>query len=81
MHCIVLMNVLMNCLHQFKLHRYIKLSSPTLNNVAVIGCILVYLSVICLGLDDATINSDYFTGMCMVSVLSLFRSYLAPYST
>ncbi|KAI0240330.1 Gamma-aminobutyric acid type B receptor subunit 1 [Lamellibrachia satsuma] len=52
-------------LHNRKL-KYIKLSSPTLNNVAVVGCILIYVSVIFLGFDDATIHRRYFATICMV---------------
>ncbi|CAB0001749.1 unnamed protein product, partial [Nesidiocoris tenuis] len=37
--------------------RYIKLSSPKLNNVAGVGCVLVYTAVILLGLDSATLPS------------------------
>ncbi len=51
----------------FLLRRYIKLSSPKLNNVAVIGCILVYVAVILLGFDDATLSVTYFPAMCTVS--------------
>lgn len=32
--------------------RYIKMSSPHLNNLIIIGCMLTYLSVIFLGLDS-----------------------------
>ena len=48
--------------------RYIKLSSPKLNDVAVIGCILVYVAVILLGFDDATLHIAYFPAMCTVSI-------------
>ena len=49
--------------------RYIKLSSPKLNNVAVIGCIFVYLAVIVLGMDDLTLEAEYFI-VCSVSYSS-----------
>lgn len=32
--------------------RYIKMSSPHLNNLIIVGCILTYTSVIFLGLDS-----------------------------
>ncbi|KAG8242242.1 Receptor ligand binding region [Homalodisca vitripennis] len=41
----------------FRRLKYIKLSSPRLNNMAVVGCILVYTAVILLGLDHATLPS------------------------
>ena len=47
--------------------RYIKLSSPKLNNVAVNGCILVYLAVILQGLDNNTVEHHVFPYVCSVS--------------
>ncbi|XP_033742389.1 gamma-aminobutyric acid type B receptor subunit 2-like [Pecten maximus] len=44
--------------------RYIKLSSPTLNNVAVGGCILVYGGVMLLGFDDRRIRQDQYPVFC-----------------
>jgi hypothetical protein len=32
----------------------------------VVGCILVYLAVISLGLDDALLNDKYFPVVCTV---------------
>jgi len=48
--------------------RSIKLSSPRLNNMAAVGCGLVYGAVILLGLDDATLpDSDgYYPTVCKV---------------
>ncbi|XP_013382265.1 gamma-aminobutyric acid type B receptor subunit 2 [Lingula anatina] len=46
--------------------RYIKLSSPKLNNVAVIGCILVYSAVLLLGFDDGTLSSKLYPTVCTV---------------
>ena len=51
-----------------ELSRYIKLSSPRLNNMAVVGCILVYMAVILLGLDHATLPTNtHFSVVCTVS--------------
>ncbi|XP_066965096.1 LOW QUALITY PROTEIN: gamma-aminobutyric acid type B receptor subunit 2 [Macrobrachium rosenbergii] len=45
--------------------KYIKLSSPRLNNTTVVGCILVYTAVILLGFDHATLPSPhYFPVIC-----------------
>lgn len=48
--------------------RSIKLSSPRLNNMAAVGCGLVYGAVILLGLDDATLSDSdgYFPTVCKV---------------
>ncbi|XP_042863998.1 uncharacterized protein LOC122248198 [Penaeus japonicus] len=45
--------------------KYIKLSSPRLNNTTVVGSVLVYTAVILLGLDHATLPSPrYFPVVC-----------------
>ncbi|XP_036364248.1 uncharacterized protein LOC115218300 [Octopus sinensis] len=44
--------------------KYIKLSSPILNNVAVIGCILVYLALMLLGFDEKTMRRDHYPFVC-----------------
>ncbi|XP_074651672.1 uncharacterized protein LOC141906324 [Tubulanus polymorphus] len=48
----------------FRKLKYIKLSSPKLNNVAVIGCILVYKAVILLGFDDRNLYASTFPVFC-----------------
>ncbi|XP_078603230.1 gamma-aminobutyric acid type B receptor subunit 2-like [Branchiostoma floridae x Branchiostoma japonicum] len=44
--------------------KYIKLSSPKLNNVIVIGCILVYCGVILWGADGSHVPADAFPLLC-----------------
>ncbi|KAH9505704.1 Gamma-aminobutyric acid type B receptor subunit 2 [Bulinus truncatus] len=55
--------------------KYIKLSSPMLNNVAVVGCILVYLAVIMLGLDDRTLSEEVFPIICTVRAFLLAAGF------
>lgn len=48
--------------------RYIKLSSPKLNNIAIAGTILFYGAVFLLGIDHATLlHESSFPIICMVS--------------
>lgn len=54
----------------FPTNRYIKLSSPKLNNVAVVGCILVYMAVIMLGVDDRSLADEAFPIVCSVGDLA-----------
>ncbi|XP_071833059.1 gamma-aminobutyric acid type B receptor subunit 2-like [Apostichopus japonicus] len=51
-------------------HRFVKLSSPRLNNVIIVGCILVYLSVCSLGLNLDFQNGEnrHFKQFCMLRV-------------
>ncbi|KAI8495448.1 hypothetical protein Bbelb_269030 [Branchiostoma belcheri] len=44
--------------------KYIKLSSPKLNNVIVIGCVLVYCGVILWGADGSHVPADAFPVLC-----------------
>ncbi|XP_054709345.1 gamma-aminobutyric acid type B receptor subunit 2-like [Uloborus diversus] len=45
--------------------KFIKLSSPNLNNFVVVGCVLVYIAVILLGMDHGTLASDdHFPVIC-----------------
>ncbi|XP_052799052.1 gamma-aminobutyric acid type B receptor subunit 2-like [Mya arenaria] len=48
----------------FREHRYIKMSSPNLNNIIIVGCILTYLSVFLLGTDGGVINIKYLRYIC-----------------
>lgn len=48
----------------FILNRYIKMSSPYLNNLIIIGCIFTYASVIILGLDSKLTSVDAFPYLC-----------------
>ncbi|XP_065340349.1 gamma-aminobutyric acid type B receptor subunit 2 isoform X1 [Cloeon dipterum] len=63
---IVLATVFLGFNLYFRKLKYIKLSSPRLNNIAVVGCILVYTAVILLGLDHATLpaGGTYFANVC-----------------
>ncbi|XP_059055510.1 gamma-aminobutyric acid type B receptor subunit 2 [Achroia grisella] len=64
----------------FNLHyskrRSIKLSSPRLNNMTLIGCVLVYTAVALLGLDNATLPSYVpFSAMCTGRVYILSAGF------
>ncbi|XP_066594696.1 LOW QUALITY PROTEIN: uncharacterized protein GABA-B-R3 [Prorops nasuta] len=61
----------------FRKHKSIKLSSPRLNNMAAVGCGLVYGAVILLGLDHATLpDSDgYFPAICTARVYLLSAGF------
>lgn len=48
--------------------RYIKMSSPYLNNLIIIGCILTYTSVILLGLNSGLTSENNFPYICAVCI-------------
>jgi hypothetical protein len=47
--------------------RLIRLSSPSLNNVVVAGCIVCYVAAILFGLDDANPKTAPVVAVCHVS--------------
>ncbi|KAG8182613.1 hypothetical protein JTE90_021749 [Oedothorax gibbosus] len=49
----------------YRKFKFIKLSSPNLNNFVIVGCILVYIAVILLAMDHGTLLSDnHFSIVC-----------------
>nr|XP_006813974.1 PREDICTED: gamma-aminobutyric acid type B receptor subunit 2-like [Saccoglossus kowalevskii] len=51
---------------KFRKHRYIKMSSPFLNNLIIIGGIICYSYIYLLGLDGININDRTFENICTV---------------
>ena len=54
--------------------RQIKMSSPNLNNLIIVGCLLCYSSVIILGLDSSLTSEPAFRYICTVKVLPFCAS-------
>ena len=57
----------------FFFFRYIKMSSPNMNNLILIGGILAYVSVFLLGTDTSMMSEASFPVMCIVSILQEFH--------
>ena len=51
----------------YRKHRYIKMSSPNLNNAIILGCVLNYMSIFVFGLDSGLLSSQNFATLCAVS--------------
>lgn len=43
------------------------MSSPNMNNMIMIGCLLSYLGVILLGTDGGLVRPEHYPSMCSVS--------------
>ncbi|XP_013415617.1 gamma-aminobutyric acid type B receptor subunit 2 [Lingula anatina] len=56
---------------KYRHHRYIKMSSPNMNNVIVIGCILTYSAVPMLGLDGSLTSPERLPYICVGRCWSL----------
>lgn len=65
---IVLATVFLTINIRFRNQRYIKMSSPYLNNLIIVGCMLTYTSVILLGMDSGFTSVDNFPYICAVSI-------------
>lgn len=59
---------------KYRNQRYIKMSSPQLNNLIIIGCMLTYTSIIFLGLDSG-LSSIGKTHIYLVLVKFLVKFY------
>ncbi|KAJ8045808.1 Gamma-aminobutyric acid type B receptor subunit 2 [Holothuria leucospilota] len=49
-------------------HRFVKLSSPNMNNLIVAGCVLIYASICILGLDVVHPRIDRIRAYCMLRI-------------
>ncbi|KAK6634896.1 hypothetical protein RUM44_000143 [Polyplax serrata] len=59
----------------FRNQRYIKMSSPYLNNLIIIGCMLTYSSVIFLGLDSQLTSVEAFPYVCTARAWLLMSGF------
>ncbi|XP_055677192.1 gamma-aminobutyric acid type B receptor subunit 2 isoform X2 [Lutzomyia longipalpis] len=59
----------------YRNQRYIKMSSPHLNNLIIIGCMLTYLSVIFLGLDSGLSSIAAFPYICTARAWLLMAGF------
>ncbi len=60
---------------KFRNERHIKMSSPNMNNLIIIGCILTYVSVILLGLDSNLAAEESFPYICTARAWVLMSGF------
>ncbi|XP_038105232.1 gamma-aminobutyric acid type B receptor subunit 2 isoform X1 [Culex quinquefasciatus] len=72
---IVMASVFLAVNIKFRNQRYIKMSSPHLNNLIIIGCILTYMSVIFLGLDSGLSSVAAFPYICTARAWLLMAGF------
>jgi gamma-aminobutyric acid type B receptor len=58
---------------------FIRMSSPNLNNLIIVGSILVYVSVYVLGIDTRQVSEDAFAVVCYVSLVRVQQECDAPH--
>jgi len=55
-------------------YRYIKMSSPNMNNMILAGCMLTYSSVFLLGLDGRLVSNQVFPLVCSVKSVCFYAA-------
>ncbi|XP_076323400.1 gamma-aminobutyric acid type B receptor subunit 2-like isoform X2 [Tachypleus tridentatus] len=66
---------------QFRNQRYIKMSSPYMNNIIIIGCMLTYTSVILLGLDSGLTSEESFPYICTARAWVLMNGFTLAFGS
>ena len=61
--------------------RHIKMSSPNMNNLIIVGCILTYTSVIILGLDSYMTSEDSFPYICTARAWILMSGFTLSFGS
>ncbi|XP_060533297.1 gamma-aminobutyric acid type B receptor subunit 2 isoform X2 [Cylas formicarius] len=60
---------------KYRNQRYIKMSSPQLNNLIIIGCMITYTSIIFLGLDSELSSIEAFPYICTARAWTLMAGF------
>ncbi|KAI1289285.1 Gamma-aminobutyric acid type B receptor subunit 2 [Halotydeus destructor] len=66
---------------KYRNQKYIKMSSPYLNNLIIIGCILTYTSVILLGLDSGLTSETNFPYICTARAWVLMSGFTIAFGS
>ena len=67
--------------HESYHFRHIKMSSPNLNNLIIVGCILTYTSVIILGLDSYMTSVEAFPYICTARAWILMSGFTLSFGS
>ncbi|XP_048522190.1 gamma-aminobutyric acid type B receptor subunit 2-like [Dendroctonus ponderosae] len=60
---------------KYRNQRYIKMSSPQLNNLIIVGCMITYTSIIFLGLDSGLSSIEVFPYICTARACTLMAGF------
>ncbi|XP_038054948.1 gamma-aminobutyric acid type B receptor subunit 2-like [Patiria miniata] len=60
---------------RYRKTKFIKLSSPNLNNITIVGCIMVYVAVIMLGLESERVGIEAYNPMCTIRAAFLMVGF------
>ncbi|XP_045467345.1 gamma-aminobutyric acid type B receptor subunit 2 [Harmonia axyridis] len=72
---IIMASVFLGFNIKYRNQRYIKMSSPQLNNLIIIGCMLTYTSIVFLGLDSGLSSIETFPYICTARAWTLMAGF------
>ncbi|KAJ8044805.1 Gamma-aminobutyric acid type B receptor subunit 1 [Holothuria leucospilota] len=65
----------------YRKQRFIKMSSPNLNSLIIIGCILIYASACMAGWDDPTIDGVIILRLCQIRLWCLSTGFVLSFGS
>ncbi|KAK6750343.1 hypothetical protein RB195_002364 [Necator americanus] len=66
---------------KYRNHRFIKMSSPNLNNLIIVGSMCTYASVILLGIDTRILSNENFVQLCYVKTWTLCLGFTLAFGS
>ncbi|XP_006822137.1 gamma-aminobutyric acid type B receptor subunit 2-like, partial [Saccoglossus kowalevskii] len=64
---------------KYREQRYVKMSSPYLNNIILMGSILVYIAIFSFGLDNNWVGPEFFHILCQVRTWIISVGFVTAY--
>nr|CDJ98154.1 Extracellular ligand-binding receptor and GPCR domain containing protein [Haemonchus contortus] len=66
---------------RYRNHRFIKMSSPNLNNLIIVGSMCTFASVVLLGIDTRILSNDNFVKLCYVKSWTLCLGFTLAFGS
>ncbi|KAJ1372797.1 Gamma-aminobutyric acid type B receptor subunit 2, partial [Parelaphostrongylus tenuis] len=66
---------------KYRNHRFIKMSSPNLNNLIIVGSMCTFASVVLLGIDTRILSNDNFVKLCYVKTWTLCLGFTLAFGS
>ncbi|XP_032222381.2 gamma-aminobutyric acid type B receptor subunit 2 isoform X2 [Nematostella vectensis] len=63
----------------YRERRFIRMSSPRMNSITVIGCIIIYFAALLSGLDGKYLSEDQYSTLCQVKLWTLSVGFTLAY--
>lgn len=66
---------------KYRNHRFIKMSSPNLNNLIIVGSMFTFASVVLLGIDTRILSNENFVKLCYVKTWTLSLGFTLAFGS